>query len=175
MKRIVLLTFGLAACFLVTPAQAWTFRLPKDQPVITIVVPNAWQTSARPDGYAAVSPDYAAHMIFDMVPVDQLKEQLGEKMDWLVKDQKVGFDKATQKKSDFEDGGLSWKAIRWDGENALKEPATVMVAFTDIGNGQVLMVLYWIPKSAESANQKDITDILASVQKLDRANTRTLP
>jgi hypothetical protein len=48
-----------------------------------------------------------------------------ENVEWLVKDQSLQLDKASEHKGDFETGGLKWSRISWDGDSKEWGPATV--------------------------------------------------
>jgi hypothetical protein len=136
-------------------APAETIDIPADQPAISVNIPESWKP-----------PDKVATVILEVTTEKGLDALIGENVDWLVKDQSVQIDKASQQKQDFESAGLKWSRISWDGDSKEWGPATVGFLFTDAGDGKMLTLTYWITKKGQEKHFPTLTKIIESVKRL---------
>jgi hypothetical protein len=147
-------------------APAETIDIPADQPAISVNIPESWRPEATDKGFACESPDKVATVILEVTTEKGLDALIGENVDWLVKDQSVQIDKASQQKQDFESAGLKWSRISWDGDSKEWGPATVGFLFTDAGDGKMLTLTYWITKKGQEKHFPTLTKIIESVKRL---------
>ncbi|MEO6054372.1 MAG: hypothetical protein ABIP97_10190 [Chthoniobacterales bacterium] len=168
MKKILLLTLTLALTGLVSNASAGTIKLPKEDPAVSITVPDSWKPEDTDQGFACESEDQAATIIFEVSPAKKIDSLIDENVDWLVKDQKVVIDKSSEKKSELEAGGIKWSLLTWDGKNDEYGPATITLAFGDIGKNQILMITYWVTKKGEKIHAAELNKILDSIKKVTK-------
>ena len=68
---------------------------------------------------------------------------------------------------DFEESGRQWSRISWDGNSKEWGPAVVGFLFTDLGDGKVLTVTYWISKKDSDKNLETLGKIFASVKPVE--------
>jgi hypothetical protein len=147
-------------------APAETIKIPADEPVISVNIPEDWEPEATDKGYACESPDKVATVILEVTSEKGLEALIGENVDWLVKDQSVQINKASEQKQDFESTGRKWSRISWDGDSKDWGPATVGFLFTDAGDGKMLTLTYWITKKGQEKHFPTLTKIIESVKRL---------
>lgn len=168
MKKFPLPVLFLALAMLASNALAGTIKLPTEEPVVSVTVPDSWKPEDTDQGFYCESPDQAATVIFEVSPADKIKELIDANVDWLVKEQKVVIDKSSEKKSETEAAGIKWSILTWDGKDEEFGPSTISLAFGDVGNGQILMITYWVTKKGEKTHETELDAIFDSVKKLGK-------
>jgi hypothetical protein len=165
MTKIALPFAALAFSLLLTSlSPADTVKIPEDNPAISVNIPESWKPEETDKGFACESPDKLATVIFEVTSTKGADALIDENIDWLIKDQGVQIDKASDKTLDFEAAGLAWKRISWNGNSKEWGPATVGFAFTDAGNGKVLTVTYWITTKDQEKHFPTLEKIFESVK-----------
>ena len=158
----ICLTFALLA----TDTSAGTLKIPKDEPIVSVTIPDSWEPEEIDDGIQCESPDQVATMIFEVTPEKGVNELIDANVEWLMTDHKVDVDVKSQTTKDFESGGLSWKRVSWEGKSEEHGDAMVGFLFTEVAEGKLLAVTYWITKKDLAKQQDQIAKIYESVKKL---------
>lgn len=166
MKKTLLVAISLTVALLATNAWAGTLKIPKDEPVVSVTIPDSWEPEEIEDGIQCESPDQVATMIFEVTPEKGVKELIDANVEWLMTDHKVDVDVKSQTTKDFESGGLSWKRVSWDGKSEEHGDATVGFLFTEVAEGTMLAVTYWITKKDMEKQTDQIVKIYESVKKV---------
>jgi hypothetical protein len=162
-KIILALCFSLSVFVATLPAKE--IKIPEDKPAVSVTVPDSWGPEETDHGVAVESADKEATVFFEVTDAKGTDALLTENIDWL-KDQKVTINEASKSEKDFKTTGMSWSRISWDGTSEEWGPATIGFAFSDIGNGKVLVVTYWITKKGWEKHDGELTKIFDSVSKL---------
>lgn len=162
MKSTSLFALALLATVAVLPADV--IKLPADDPVVAITVPDSWTKEEVETGYGVESEDQLATVYFEVVPADKLDELIDTNIEWLLNEQKVIIDRESEVKSEFKIGGTEWSTIKWDGKNEEWGPATIILGFADAGKGNVLMATYWVTKDGEKKHEADLNKIFGSLE-----------
>lgn len=165
MKRLLV---SVAAVLLLSlPARAQqNIALPFEEPTITVSLPDSWTKEKTDSGYSCESDDQEATIVFETAGAGDIDSLVDDNVEWLVKEEKIEIDKSTEKKSEIESGALKFSTIAWVGKNEEWGEAQIMLAFAEIGNGQVLMITYWVTTAGEEKHKKDINAVLDSVKKI---------
>ncbi len=150
-----------------TSAFAGTIKIPKEEPVATAKVPDSWEPEETDHGYAVESPDKVATVILEGSTKKGVNKLIDENVDWLMKEQEVKVDAASKKEQTFELEGRSWNRISWDADNKEFGPSVVGFLFTDVGNGKMLTLTYWITKKDSAKHMDTIEKILTSVKPVE--------
>ena len=163
MKKI-LLAASLALALFPMMATAKNIKIPKDEPAVTMNIPNAWEPEDSEDGILAESPDNVATVFFKVVASDkEMGKLIDGGIDWLTKEHDVKIDASSKAEKDFEEAGRKWSRISWKGKSKEWGPAVVGFLFTDLGNGKVLTVTYWISEKDSEKSLETLEKIFASV------------
>lgn len=165
MKKLSLITL-LVLLTPLLPAMAGTIQIPTEKPVASAFVPNNWEPEATDEGIACESPDGVATVFLEVTTAKGLDALLKENIDWLVDDQKVKINEASKETKDVQFGEVKFSRISWDATSKEWGPAVVGFLFTDLGNGKVLTVTYWITKKDAEKHYGTLEKIFASVKAL---------
>jgi hypothetical protein len=166
MKKTIALVVCLMVALLATNASAGTVEIPKEDPLVSVDIPDSWGPEEIDDGVQCESPDQVATIVFEVTSQKAVNDLVDANVDWLMKEQNVEVDEKSQTTKDFESGGLSWKRISWDGNSEEYGPATVGFLFTAVGEGKILAVTYWISKKDMEKHTAQIVKIYESVKKI---------
>ena len=128
-------------------------------------MPDSWGPENTEKGVAVESADKEATAFFEVTSAKGTDALLDENIAWL-KDQKVSIDQSSKSEKDFKTASMSWSRISWDGTSEEWGPATIGFAFSDVGNGKVLVVTYWITKKGWEKHDGELSKIFDSVKKL---------
>lgn len=168
MKKLVL-TATLLLTALSTLATADTIKLPEDKPAVSVSVPEDWSPEKDDDGNVlAESPDNVSTLYFEIVADEkEMDAAVESSVKWLMEDHEVKVNAATKAEQEFEQEGRKWHRISWDGESKEWGPAVVGFLFTEVGQGKVLTITYWISKKDTEKSLESLGKILASVKSIE--------
>ena len=166
MKKTAILA-SLLLSILPTLASAGTIKLPAEEPVVSLKVPDSWAPEESEDGILAESPDNVTTVYFEVVSTTkEMKTAIEENLKWLTEDHEVKVDAESKAESDFELAGRKWSRISWDGKSKEWGPAVIGFLFTEVGDGNVLTLTYWISKKDSEKSLVTLGKIFESVKNL---------
>lgn len=158
----LLLTLVLALSTVL--ATAGTIKVPKDEPAVTINIPDNWEPEEDEGAILAESPDNVATVYFEVVESEEeLKEAIAGSAEWL-QEHEVKVDESTEQKKDFKTGEREWKVISWSATHKEWGPASVGFLFSEAGDGKLLTVTYWISKKDSEKSLATLEKIFGSVK-----------
>lgn len=163
-KLAAVLALALAVA---SAAHAKNLTLPLEDPTTVLTVPASWTSEKTDSGYTCESEDKEAMIVFETADKKEIEQLVDANIDWLMKEEKVEIDKSTEKKDTIESGGFKWSTVSWAGKNEEWGPASIMLAFADIGNDQMLMITYWVTTKGAEKHKEDIESILDSIKKIE--------
>lgn len=164
MKKL-LLTLLLAPA-LAASLSAGTFKLPDDDPVASITIPDSWEPEEVKRGVEAKSPDGEVYMAVEFATSKNIDKVTTEGIDFL-KEQGVTIDKSTQKENKFEVNGMEVQELIWTGKDKDGD-AIVSLAFVGVSDTKALMVTYWASPEGEKKNQAALGKILQTLKKIGK-------
>ena len=163
--KTTLIATTLVLTFFPALAPAGTVKLPEDKPATTVTIPDSWEPEASDDGILAESPDNVATIYLEVVADEkQMDSVIEESLKWLTEEHAVKVDAATKATKDFEEGGRKWSRISWDGNSKEWGPAVIGFLFTEVGDGKVLTITYWISKKDSEKSLETLGKIFSSVK-----------
>lgn len=166
--RKILLASVLAIVLLPALGFAESIQIPKDEPAASLTIPDSWEPEDSDGGILAESPDNVATVFFKVVATEkEIGTLIDDSIDWLTEEHDVKIDAKSKSEKDFEDGDRKWSRISWDGVSKEWGPAVVGFLFTDLGNGKVLTVTYWISKKDSEKNLDVLANIFSSVKAVE--------
>lgn len=146
-------------------APAGTIKLPEDEPAAIVTIPDSWEPEESEDGILAESPDNVATIYLEIVADEkQMDEAIEGSIKWLTEDHEVKVDAASKETKDFEESGRKWSRISWSGESKEWGPAVIGFLFTEVGDGKVLTITYWISKKDSEKSLETLGKIFSSVK-----------
>jgi hypothetical protein len=167
MNRTLVIATLLLSLFPVL-ASAGTVKLPADKPATAVSIPDAWEPEEDDDGILAESPDNVATIFLKVVADEkEMNTVIEDSLTWLTEDHEVKVDAATKEEKDFEDAGRKWSRISWSAESKEWGPAVVGFLFTEVGEGKVLTITYWISKKDSEKSLETLGKIFSSVKSIE--------
>jgi hypothetical protein len=97
----------------------------------------------------------------------EMEAAIESSLEWLVKDHEVKVDADTKEEKDFEDAGRTWSRISWSAESKEWGPAVVGFLFSEVGDGKVLTITYWISKKDSEKSLETLGKIFSSVKNVE--------
>lgn len=160
--KILAVLFAVAAPF---SGAAWakTIRLPDDNPVATVNIPDSWKPEEIDDGIQAQSPDASVYMSIEVGDVGNLNDLIDNTFAYLKKN-KVRIDDSTKKETEITINGLTVKDLTWTGRDA-DGPTVVGVSLIPVTPEKLLVLTHW----ASPAGEKKYNDAIASMMQSIKA------
>ena len=149
---------------LVTPAFAATHKVPADDPIATIQIPNKWQTKEVGEGVEATSPDGAVHCLVMPVEANKIAESMGEAMRYLRNRDGITVKSESLKQDQGKLHGMETRNVSWQGKD-MKGDVKIRFTIVLIAEKQPLLVAYWGSPEAEKKHEAELNKILQSIKK----------
>jgi hypothetical protein len=144
-------------------ASAGTYRVPEDEPIATIHIPEKWKTQQREEFVEATTPQGAAHVLVLPVEGRKIAESMREAMRYIRRSGDVKIKPEIEKPEITKLKGRQLRIVSW---NAIKnkEPIEIRCYVLEI-EGKPLLVVFWGSLDAKKKYQRDLNDILESIEK----------
>jgi hypothetical protein len=157
--------FAVLLCVaLVTPAFSATHKVPGDEPIATIQIPDKWQSKEIGEGVEATSPDGA--VCFLIIPAEGKKvaESMGEAMRYLRGKGGITVKADSIKQEQGKLNDMETKKVSWQGKD---KKGDVQIRFTIVtmAENKPLLVAYWGSPDAEKKHRAELNKMLQSIKK----------
>jgi hypothetical protein len=149
---------------LVTPAFSATHKVPADDPIATIQIPNKWQTKEYEERVEANSPDGAVHFLVMPVERNKIAESMGEAMRYLRNRDGITVKSDSVKHEQGKLSGMETRTVSWQGKD-MKGDVKIRFAIVSIAEKQPLLVAYWGSPEAEKKHEAELNKILQSIKR----------
>ena len=149
---------------LVTPAFSETHKVPADDPIATIQIPNKWQSKEVGEGVEANSPDGALHFLVLPVEANKIAESMGEAMRYLRNRDGITVKSDSLKQEKGKLHGMETRNVSWQGKDT-KGDVKIRFTIVSIAEKQPLLVAYWGSPEAEKKHEAELNKILQSIKK----------
>lgn len=160
MKSILLAGFiALGFC---GAAVAKDVKLPDDNPVVTMTVPDDWSPRDAGEGIEATSPDGSTYIAFEVSDAKDITKLIEEAIKFLAKEG-VTLDPATKKQSEGEINGMKGVNLEFDGKDKdgpTKIALTMLVPTAE----KVVLVTFWGNAEGVAKNGAALGGIMKSVK-----------
>lgn len=155
---------ALISCALVASAFAKTYQLPEEESIMSITVPDSWDTDEIEDGIESTSPDGEVYFYAEMTDADNVKEAMTEAVKYLQgKGVTVDADSAKQQEGKVND--MDVVSVSWDGKDK-DGAAKISLTVVAVTKGQGVLLVYWGSAEGEKKNEADLAKISDSIKKL---------
>jgi hypothetical protein len=149
---------------LVTPAFSATHKVPADDPIATIQIPDKWQSKEVGEGVEATSPDDALHFLVIPVEANKIAESMGEAMRYLRNRDGITVKSDSLKQEQGKLHGMETRSVSWQGKD-MKGDVKIRFTIVSIAEKQPLLVAYWGSPEAEKKHEAELNKILQSIKK----------
>ena len=162
MRKIILST--LLCCALGISTFGATHKIPPEEPIATVTIPDKWRSKELGEGMEASSADGALRVL--VVPAEGTKvtETMGEAMRYLRSISGITVNADSLKNEPGKLNGMDVRQITWQGKD---KNGDVKISFTIlfIAEKKPLLVAYWGSPNAEKKHQAELKEMLKSIKK----------
>jgi hypothetical protein len=161
MRRTALLVCIL---LLATPAFSATHKVPEEEPLVTIEIPDEWQTKEVGESLKASAPGEPVHVLVVPPEGTKIAETMGEVMRYIRNTGGIvvkadSLKNEPGKLNDMDVRKVSWQAKDKDGE--------IKIQFTivSVAERKSMLVACWGSPQAEQKHEADLKKIFQSIKK----------
>ncbi len=160
MKKLLL----AAIIAIAVPALAFakTSKIPDDDTVAIVTIPDAWSINEIDNGVEATSPDSEVYVAVEAAPTKNVQQTAIDAVKWLAK-QGVTIDPSTMKQKEIKINGMDAVDLSWDGKDK-DGPTKVSVTLIVASASKVLVLTYWASPDGEKTNEADLIAIASSIK-----------
>jgi hypothetical protein len=159
-KLVLAVLLSLAFCL---PGLAGTHKVPRDEPVATITIPDEWKTEEIDGGIEATSSDGEVYLAIEATDSDSIKESVAEASKYL-KSKGVTVTDSSMKQEDGKLGEMDVVDISWDGKDE-DGPAKISLRIVAVTKTEGLLVIYWASPTGAKKHAEALTAIAKSITK----------
>lgn len=152
----------LLSLALVGQAFPGTHRIPEDEPIATVRIPDDWKVEAHGECVEGVTAKGAVHVLIMPVEGSKVAESMGEAMRYIrrtgtvvVKADSLKRDTTTVKEKHLQ-------IVSWDATDKAV-PFQIRCHILSPSEGNQLLVVFWAPIEAGKKYQSQLDGILESV------------
>jgi hypothetical protein len=150
---------------LVATAFSATHKVPADDPIATIQIPDKWQSKEVGEGVEATSPDGAVRFLVMPVEANKIAESMGEAMRYLRNRDGITVKSDSVKHEQGKLSGMETSNVSWQGKD-MKGDVKIRFTVVSIAEKQPLLVAYWGSPEAEKKHEAELNKILESIKKV---------
>ena len=161
MSKIALAVLLYAAVTL--PLVAGTHKVPSEDPVATVTIPDEWKTDNVEGGIEATSNDGEVYLAIEETDSDSIKESLDEAVKYL-KSKGVTVTESSMKQEEGKLGEMDVVDISWNGKDE-DGPAKISLTIVAVTKTRGLLVIYWASPTGEKKHAQALAGIAKSITK----------
>jgi hypothetical protein len=150
---------------LLAPVFAGRHKVPPDEPIVTIEVPDKWKTTERGEHVEAISPDGAVSFLVMPAEAKKINEAMGEAMRYLRNKDGITVKAESVKREAGQLNGMDVKHVSWQGKTQ-KGDVKINFKIMSVPEGKPVIVVYWASPDAEKKHQKELNKMLQSITRI---------
>ena len=152
----------LLALALLTPSYGKTFKLPAEESIASITIPDDWKSKEIDDGVEAQSADDEVYFYVEATDAKGVEKSIEEAVKYL-QGQGVTVDDKTMKQSDGKINGMEVMEVDWKGKD--KDGATeISLSIVVVTKDKGLLVVYWASPEGTKKHMKTLGEIANSIK-----------
>ena len=149
---------------LATPAFSATHKVPADDPIATIQIPEKWQAKEYEERVEATSADGTVHLLVAPGETDKINESIGEVMRYVKGKSGIAVKSQSVKEERGKVNGMEIRNVSWKGQDNKGE---VKISFTVLAvpENKSLLMVYWGSPEATKNHERELNAMLQSIKK----------
>ena len=159
-----MLKFVIPICaLLVTTAFSATHKVPEDDPLVTIEIPDEWQTKEVGESLQATAAADPVHILVVPPEGSKIAETMGEAMRYIRNTGGIVVKPDSIKKEPGKLNGMDTQQLSWEGKD---KNGDVGIQFTvvSLGPKKSILVARWGSPKAELKHEAELKKILQSIK-----------
>jgi hypothetical protein len=160
--------FAIVVClFLATPAFSATHKLPEDEPIVTIKIPDEWQTKEVGESILATAPGDPVHVLIVPPEGNKIAEAMGEAMRYIRNTGGIVVKADSIKNEPGKINDMDVRHVSWDAKDKNGD-VKIRITIVSLAQRKSVLVACWGSPKAEQKHEADLKKILQSIKKTDR-------
>jgi len=156
--------YSLLFCIAITRlACAGIYRVPDDEPVISVKIPEKWKVQEHDEFVEGTSPDGAMHVLALGVEGTKVAESLGEGLRYIRNTNGIVIKADSARHETTTLKGKPLRTISWDGRDR-KGDIKLHCHVVSGKNGKPALLFFWGTPEAEKKYQRDSKQVLETVE-----------
>ena len=145
------------------PAFSATHKVPDEEPLVTIDIPDQWQTREAGESLQATAPGDPVHLLIVPPEGTKIAETMGEAMRYIRGTGGIVVKADSEKRESGKLNGMEMRQVSWQ---ARDKNGDVKIQFTIVllTERKSVLVAYWGSPTAEEKHEAELKKILASIK-----------
>src|ERR1700694_4702749 len=158
--------FTMLLCLgLVAAAFGGRHKVPPDEPIVTVQLPDKWKTTERGEHIEAMSPEGTVSFLVMPAEAKKINEAMGEAMRYLRNKGGITVKGESMKREEGQLNGMDVKNVSWLGKNQMGD-VKISFKIMSVPEGKPVIVVYWASPDTEKKHQKELNKILQSITRI---------
>jgi len=163
-----MLRFAILLSVLITSTSSTfsaTHQVPQDEPVVTIEIPDQWQTKDVGESLQATAPAEPVHVLVVPPEGTKIAETMGEAMRYIRNSGGIVVKGESRKDESGKLSGMDVKRVSWDGKDKNGE---IRIQFTIVflTERKPMLVACWGSPKGQEKYETALKRILESIKKI---------
>jgi hypothetical protein len=141
-----------------------THKVPQDEPIATISIPDKWLTKALGEGVEATSPDGALRLIAIPPEGKKVAEGIGELMRYIRNTDGIVVKPESIKNEPGTLNGVDIRNVSWQGKDRKGGDVNIRFTIVSFANSKQLLVACWGPPKTEKKYEPVVKKMLLSIK-----------
>jgi len=152
----------LLALALLTPSYGKTFKIPDEESIASITIPDDWKSKEIDSGVESQSPDDEVYFYVEATDAKGMDKSIVEAVEYLS-EQGVTVDDKTMKQSEGKINGMEGIDVTWNGKDK-EGDAIISLTILAANKEKVLLIAYWGTPDGTKKHDKVLGEILKSIK-----------
>jgi hypothetical protein len=160
--RTLILPAWLCAGLLAS-ALAGTYKVPRDEPLAAVQIPDGWQTKERDELVETSSPDGALRFLILRPEANKINASMGEVMRYIRNTGGIMVKAESVNKELGKLNGMDAVHISWEGKGKNGD-VKIRFSIVSIAQNRILLVAFWGSPIAEKKYHAELNKMLKSIK-----------
>ena len=150
-------------CTLTLSGIAGSHKVPEEDPIATVTIPDSWKTDDIEDGIEVTSDDGEVYLAIEATDGDSVKEGMDEAIKYL-KSKGVTVNSDSVKQEEGKLGDMDVVDVSWDGKDE-EGAAKISLTVISVTKTEGLLLIYWASPEGEKKHMEALSAIAKSIKK----------
>ena len=161
-----MLKFFIPICaLLATQAFSATHKVPEEEPLVTIEIPDEWQTKEVGESLQATAPDDPVHVLVVPPERNKLAEAMGEAMRYIRNTGSIVVKADSVKSEPGKLNDMDVRRLSWQGKDKNGD-IKIQFTFVSLAPRKSVLVAVWGSPNAEEKHEAKLKKILQSIKRV---------
>jgi hypothetical protein len=149
---------------LLTSALAGTYKVPRDEPLAAVHIPQKWQTKEHDELLETASPDGSLRFLIVRPEANKITESMAEVMRYIRNNGGIKVNAESLKRDSGELNEMHVRHLSWEGQDKNGE-VKIRFSVISIAEKRFLLAVFWGSPAAQMKYHAQLNRILKSIKK----------